>query len=116
MGDLVFNHRQPYIDGPAGASVENWMTILQTVHGRFSDDTVFVFGHAGDGWPVVGTRADLITMKDFLDALYGATRARLADGQSAAQMEGFEVPGHAEWGPTPMRVIEPVVAEIERSR
>ena len=48
MGDLVFNRRQPFIDRAGGASVEAWGTLLETVHGRFSDETVFVFGHAGD--------------------------------------------------------------------
>ena len=111
MGDLVFNRRQPFIDRGAGASVAHWGTVLETVHGRFSDDTVFIFGHAGEGHAVTGTRADLLIMRDFLAALAEAVGGRLTAGVSAAEMEGMEVPGFEAWGPTPMRVIEPVVAE-----
>ncbi len=115
MGDLVFNHRQPYIDRPAGASVQNWMEVLQTVHGRHSDETAFVFGHAGEGYPVVGTRADLLVMRDFLRALYSAVAGWRAEGIAADAIEGREVPGHSAWGPIPMRVVEPVLGEIEAS-
>lgn len=113
MGDLMFNHRQPYIDRGAGASVRGWMGVLEAVHGRFSDGTAFVFGHAGDGYPVQGTRADLLVMRDFLDALYAAVAGWRNEGLDAEAMVAREVPGHADWGPTPMRVIEPVLAEIE---
>ena len=114
MGDLVFNRRQPFVDGPAGATVQGWTAVLETVHGRFSNETAFVFGHAGEGYPVVGTRADLLVMRDFLGAVYAAVAGWRAEGVAPAAIEGREVPGHAAWGPLPMRVVEPVVAEIER--
>lgn len=113
-GDLVFNRRQPYIDAGAGALVTGWIDVLETAHGRFGDGTAFVFGHAGEGWPVVGTRADLLVMRDFLSALNDAVAARLAAGETAEQMVDMAVPGFEDWGPTPMRVVEPVVAEQER--
>lgn len=115
MGDLVFNRRQPYIDRGAGASVANWGTVLETVHGRFSDDTVFVFGHAGDGYPVIGERADLLVMRDFLAAARETIVPRAADGASTEEIEGLEIPGFEDWGPTPARVIEPIVAEFVQS-
>ena len=89
--------------------------VLQTVHDRHSDTTVFVFGHAGEGYPVTGGRAELLVMRDFLGALYEAIAARRAAGETAAQIEGLEVPGFEAWGPAPMRVVEPVLAEIERT-
>ena len=113
MGDLVFNRRQPFIDAGAGALVSGWQTVLETVHGRHSDDTVFIFGHAGEGFPVTGGRAELLTMRDFLTALTETVAARLADGQTAEQMVDMEIPGFEAWGPTPRRVVEPVVAELE---
>ncbi|PAP78399.1 MBL fold metallo-hydrolase [Rubrivirga marina] len=115
MGDLVFNRRQPYIDRGAGASIENWGTLLETVHGRFSDETVFVFGHAGDGYPVIGDRSDLLVMRDFLAALRETIVPRAADGATAADLEATVIPGFEAWGPTPARVIEPVIAEFVRS-
>ncbi len=113
MGDLMFNRRQPFIDRGAGASVANWMDILQAVHDRHSNETVFVFGHAGEGASVIGTRADLLVFRTFLEALTDAVEAGLEDGQTAADLEGMIVPGHEAWGPAPMRVVEPVAQEIE---
>ncbi len=113
-GDLVFHRRQPFVDGAGGASVAGWITLLETAHARFSDETAFVFGHAADGLAPTGTRADLLAMRDFLTALVGAVRARLAAGDAAPAMEGLIVPGFDAWGPTPMRVIEPVIAELSR--
>lgn len=112
MGDLVFNRRQPYIDRGAGASVENWMTVLETVHGRHGDDTIFVFGHAGEGFDVVGTRAELLVFRDFLAAARRAIVPRAAEGGSVADIEGLVIPGFEDWGPTPARVAEPIIAEF----
>lgn len=116
MGDLVFNRRQPFVDRPAGATIPGWIGVLEAVHGRFSDDTVFIFGHAGEGYPVVGGRAELLVMRDFLSALYDAVDARLAEGQTAEGIEGTTVDGFEAWGPMPARVVEPVVAELESAR
>ena len=115
MGDLVFNRRQPYIDRGAGASIENWGTVLETVHGRFSDETVFVFGHAGDGYPVISDRSDLLVMRDFLAALRETLVPRAADGATAADLEATVIPGFEDWGPTPARVIQPVIQEFVQS-
>ena len=110
-GDLVFNRRQPFIDAGAGALTAGWIAVLETAHDRFSDGTAFVFGHAGEGHSVIGTRADLLVMRDFLSALNDAVAARLAAGETAEQMVDMTVPGFDAWGPTPMRVVESVVAE-----
>ena len=111
MGDLMFNGRQPFIDRDGGALTSGWMSVLETVHGRHTDETVFIFGHSGEGYDVVGGRADLLRFRDFLAAVNETVAARLAAGMSAAEMEGMEIPGFEDWGPAPMRVIEPVVAE-----
>ena len=112
MGDLVFNRRQPFIDAGAGASVAGWIDVLEATHDRFTDDTAFVFGHAGEGFPVTGGRAELLTMRDFLAATMETVSAALAAGQTAEQIEGTEVPGFEAWGPMPGRVVEPIVAEV----
>lgn len=111
MGDLVFNGRQPFIDAGAGALTTAWMDVLQTVHDRHTADTVFVFGHAGDGFEVTGGRADLLRFRDFLQALHQEVRRRRTAGQDIADMDGMAVPGFETWGPTPLRVLEPVLAE-----
>ncbi len=117
MGDLVFNRRQPYIDRGAGASIEGWGTLLETVHGRFSDGTVFVFGHAGDGYPVIGDRSDLLVMRDFLAALREAALAAqgASNAETMAALEGVVLPGFEDWGPIPSRVAAPLVDEFVRA-
>ena len=117
MGDLVFNRRQPYIDRGAGASVENWISLLETVHGRFSDETAFIFGHAGDDYPVMGGRAELLVMRNFLMALRdaGMELARdeaLSPADRTAALEGRVLPGFEAWGPVPERVAAPIVDEF----
>ncbi|MDT0632774.1 MBL fold metallo-hydrolase [Rubrivirga litoralis] len=112
MGDLVFNRRQPFIDAGAGASVAGWIDVLEATHGAFSDDTVFVFGHAGEGYPVTGGRSELLVMRDFLGAAREAVAQALAAGRSAEQIVGAEVPGFEAWGPMPARVVDPIAAEL----
>jgi cyclase len=50
MGDLMFNRRHPFVDRGAGASMKNWITVLDKATNQFDNDTMFVFGHAGEGY------------------------------------------------------------------
>lgn len=113
-GDLVFHRRQPFVDGPGGAHVAGWIGVLEAMHARFTDRTAFIFGHAAEGLAPTGTRADLLTMRDFLTALLDTVRARLEAGDAPAALDGLLIPGFEAWGPTPMRVVEPVAAELSR--
>ena len=97
MGDLVFHFRSAVIDLGAGADTRNWMSLLSQVHDRFTDDTVFIFGHANPAHGVLGTRGDLLIMQDYLEALHAAVARGIQSGQSAdeiaaAGLQGFE--GH----------------------
>ena len=82
MGDLVFNRRQPFIDRPGGASIQGWITLLEQVAKAHGNDTIFVFGHAGDGFKVTGGKADLQDLRDYLTALLDVTRKAKAGGQT----------------------------------
>ncbi|HTS43721.1 MAG TPA: MBL fold metallo-hydrolase, partial [Puia sp.] len=59
MGDLIFNRRWAFIDRSAGASTKNWITVLDKAINTFSNDTLFVFGHAFDPEKVTGNKDDL---------------------------------------------------------
>ena len=48
MGDLVFNRRHPPYR-PAGASISNWIKVLEAVAGEAA--TSHIFGHAGERFP-----------------------------------------------------------------
>ena len=57
-GDLLFRRVHPRVDSPAGASVVNWLDILQKMSGAHGGDTAFIFGHGKDG-VVLGNVADV---------------------------------------------------------
>ena len=92
MGDLVFHYRPPFIDVPGGASTRHWITVLERAHAAFSDDTVFIFGHANvPRYGITGTRADLLVMRDFLGALVDFVQQGIDAGYSVEALEKTEV-------------------------
>jgi cyclase len=82
MGDLMFNQRHPLVDRPAGASLRNWINILdQTVAGHTAD-TIYIFGHAGAGLPVTGGPTELLRFRDYITALLAFVEAQARAGRS----------------------------------
>lgn len=117
MGDLTFNRRHPFIDRPAGASIARWITLLEEVSKAHADDTVFIFGHAGEGWKVTGTKADLLVQRDYFTALVDFVRGEIKAGKAreevvrtSAVLKGF--PDH---GPLIERVTTVAYEEISAS-
>jgi len=86
MGDLMFNRAYPFIDGPAGASVEGWIQVLEDVVADHSSDTIFIFGHASEAFPVTGSAADLLVQRDFLGAALELVDAGVRAGQSVDEI------------------------------
>ena len=74
-GDLLFRRVHPRVDSPAGASVVNWLSILQKMTSAHGGDTAFVFGHGKDG-VVLGKKADVEYFRDYLSAALDHVRAR----------------------------------------
>ena len=87
-GDLVFNRLYPVIDRIGGANIASWIKILETLHPIYSDDTRFIFGHGNPDpkFGPTGTRADLLTMRDYLTGLLDYTRKQIAAGKSKAEI------------------------------
>src|SRR5690606_40052313 len=67
MGDLMFNRRHPVVDRAAGATMRNWMTVLDRTVEDHAADTVYIFGHANSEQPVTGGRDDLMVLRNYLD-------------------------------------------------
>jgi len=86
MGDLMFNRRYPFIDRSAGASIQNWIEVLRKTLDHFDDDTLFVFGHSGNGYDVVGEKADLRAMQNYLQRLLETVRRAMQAGKSEAEI------------------------------
>ncbi len=82
MGDLMFNRRFPYIDKTAGASISNWILVLEEAIKKYDKNTLFIFGHSGEGHPVTGKKEDLKAMQNYLDKLLVFGKAELAKGTS----------------------------------
>lgn len=65
-GDLLFNRRAPFVDKTAGANISNWQEVMEKGYETFDDDTLFVFGHSGNGYEITGKRADLKAFQNYL--------------------------------------------------
>lgn len=96
MGDLLFHEMHPFVDRPAGASIQNWITVLETVMKQLPADTVYIAGHAKPGLPVAHDRKALARQRDYFDAVLAHARKGIAAGASkediarAESLPGFE--------------------------
>lgn len=97
MGDLMFNRLHPRVDGPGGASMKNWISILERVAKRHSDAT-FIFGHAKQGQPVTGPAKELLYLRDYLSAALQYAQKGIAAKQSKEEIaKASELPGFADY-------------------
>jgi cyclase len=118
MGDLVFNRRHPYIDKPAGASIASWIQILEKIAKDHSKDTLFIYGHAQQGWEVTGNTADLMFQRDYLTALLDHVRGEIKAGKSKEAIVAVTDPlkGFSDHGPLIARVLQAAYDELSISR
>ena len=97
-GDLMFNRRYPYIDKGAGARIDNWIEILQQLQTYFDNDTLFIFGHAAEGYNVTGGKDDLAAFADYLTALLEFVSSEIKAGRTKEQiMAATTIPGAPQW-------------------
>jgi cyclase len=82
MGDLVFNQRHPVVDRAAGATIRNWMTVLDRAAADHAADTIYIFGHANTGMPVTGDQTELARLRDYFAALLAFVEAQVKAGRS----------------------------------
>jgi glyoxylase-like metal-dependent hydrolase (beta-lactamase superfamily II) len=92
MGDLMFNQRHPVVDRAAGASIRNWMTVLDRTTRDHANDTVYIFGHANTGLPVTGSSADLAKFRDYLGALLAFVETQVKAGRSREEILAMREP------------------------
>lgn len=87
MGDLMFNKRHPFIDRPSGASIRNWITVLESTVKDHAPDTIYIFGHAKDGLPATGDSSHLLGMRDYLTAVLDTTKKAIDAGKSKEETQ-----------------------------
>jgi cyclase len=101
MGDLAFHRRHPVVDRAAGASMRNWARVLEHVVDAHARDTIYIFGHAGEGLPVTGSAAELLQFRDYLSAVLAFVEQHVAAGRSREEILAMRAPlaGFEAWGP-----------------
>jgi glyoxylase-like metal-dependent hydrolase (beta-lactamase superfamily II) len=113
MGDLMFNHRHPRVDRPAGASIRNWIATLERVTGDHDADTTYVFGHAKVGLPVTGTRRDLLAFRDYFSGLLDFVEKEIAAGKSVEDVSKTpQVPGFPDHEGAPAGTLQMAYEEL----
>lgn len=114
MGDLMFNRMHPVIDRPNGASIANWIVVLQTVAKELPSDTIYIFGHAGQGHEITGSNKDLQHHANYLNALLDWTRSQVKAGRTREQvLESKDIiPGFDDYGPLTQRPLGAAYDEV----
>ena len=114
MGDLVFNRRHPVIDRPAGASIADWANVVDRAVADHERDTIFIFGHAGSGQPVVGSAGDLGHFAGYLRALLEFVDGQRKAGRSREEIEAIRdpLPRFDDFGPLTAYVLGNAYGEL----
>ena len=100
MGDLMFNRRFPFIDRSAGASIKGWIRVLKKARKTYDKDTLFIFGHAGEGHEITGTHADLKAFENYLKRLLQYTKKQIKAGKTLDEIKAAgitTIPEAEEW-------------------
>lgn len=98
VGDLMFNRRHPFVDKSAGASMSNWITVLDKAYNSFDKKTTFVCGHAAEGYDIVVDRNDLKLFGDYLSKTLQFVKDQIKDGKTKEEiLKATAIPNAPEW-------------------
>lgn len=98
VGDLVFNHRHPYVDRSAGANMQSWISVLDSVMKKFDNRTIFICGHSGDNYEVKGSKEMLLAFQQYLANVLKFVGDEIEAGKSKEEIvKATEIPGSPEW-------------------
>ena len=82
----------PVVDRAAGATIKNWMTVLDRTARDHANDTVYIFGHSNTGLPVTGDRTELARFRDYFGALLAFVEAQVKAGKSRDEVLAMRDP------------------------
>jgi glyoxylase-like metal-dependent hydrolase (beta-lactamase superfamily II) len=113
LGDLMSFQRNPRADRPAGASVPNWIPVLERIVKDHGNDTVYIFGHSKVGERVTGSSKDVMDLRNYLTALVDYAKKQIASGKSQEEIvKGtMAIPGFEHYEGTPV-ALEAAVLEL----
>jgi cyclase len=97
-GDLVFNRRHPFVDRSAGANINSWIKVLDNAATTFNNKTVFICGHAADGYDIIITKEDIAAFRNYLNQVLIFVDAQIKAGKTKEEiLKATEIPGAPEW-------------------
>jgi glyoxylase-like metal-dependent hydrolase (beta-lactamase superfamily II) len=98
MGDIMFNRIYPVIDRVSGASVRNWVKILEEAAKTYPADAIYVFGHGSAPFGVTGVRGDLLILRDYFSAVLELVQQGIAAGKTKEQIVAMDnMPGFPDF-------------------
>ena len=86
MGDLMSLNRNPRADRPAGASIRNWIPVLENTVKDNPADAIYIFGHSKVGERVTGSRQDLLGLRDYFTAMLDHVGNGIKAGKSKEEI------------------------------
>ena len=102
MGDLMSFQRNPRADRPAGASIVNWIPVLESTVRDHANDTIYIFGHSKVGERVTGSGKDLLELRDYFTAMLDHVRKGISAGKPMEEIvKVAAVPGFERYEGTP---------------
>ncbi len=119
IGDLVFNRRFPYIDMGSGASIKNWIQVHDHILNQFDKETIFIAGHAGQGYDVIVNKEDIKAFQNYLIKLLELGEKSIKEGKTKEQVLATykSIPGAEEWkGDGLGRSIDAVYYELNEGK
>lgn len=98
LGDLMFNKRHPFVDRTAGASMRNWITVLDKVQKKGDKDTVYIFGHSLNPGEETGNAENLKKFAGYLDKTIRFAEDAVRQGiTKEVFVKNTAIPGVTEW-------------------
>ena len=98
VGDLMFNKRHPRVDKSAGASIQNWIKVLDKIQKEGDKDTLYIFGHSLKAGEETGTAEDLKKFQDYLNKVLRFAEGEYKKGVTKEEfIKNTAIPGISEW-------------------
>lgn len=98
-GDIVWNRHQPNVDRSAGSNVKSWIEVIEKAEKKYDKSTLYIFGHADNGFKVTGSSEVLLKFRDFLGNLLKFVEKEIRAGKTKDEViKATIIPGGEEWG------------------
>lgn len=98
LGDLMFNKRHPFVDRSTGASMANWIKVLDKITKKGHKETIYIFGHSAKPGEETGTGDDLRAFADYLGKTLQFAEAEFKRGVSKEEfVKNTAIPGVTLW-------------------